>query len=205
MFPLYTGVEAAKRQQELQNHLQFQADMAKEKAKYQASKPQLSTTDKIVNQAVGAATGTTLFSIDGAINKLTSGVAALDALTFASGQKPTEVLIIVRWASPPDAQYPPIIVDVLEIRGIGRENNGATCLIKGNRDFRVKVGTKYEKKIKKGKKWSKTIYGSTAVSVIEKGVGEFPLEVVQSTHMPMLIADWVDVMKRFKKQWVVPG
>ncbi|KAF2679474.1 hypothetical protein K458DRAFT_490569 [Lentithecium fluviatile CBS 122367] len=203
MFPLYTGAEAAKRQQEEQDRQRWLADMAKMKAENAAAQLQLSTMDKVGIQVLGAATGTTFFNIDRGFNALASFATTMDSLN--ANQKPTDVIIIVRWASPPEAQYLPIIVDVLEIRGIGQEHKGAYCHVKANRDFKVKIGTKYEKKIKKNGKWSKTISGSCAVSIVEKGVGEFPLEMVQSTQMPMVTADWVDVQQRFKKQWIVPS
>lgn len=203
MFPLYTGADAAKRQQLEQDRQRRIAEYAQMKADTAANQPQLSTADKVGLQVLGAATGTTFFNIDRGVSALTSFGMAMD--TLDSNQKATNMLVIVRWASPPEAQCAPVLVDVLEIRGVVQVYDGAYCLVKPSRDVKIRLGVKHEKKIKKGDRWSKTVRGACGVTVLEKGVGEVALEMVMSGQMAMSTQDYVSVQKRFKKEWVVPS
>ena len=206
MFPLYTDSEAIARQKEERDRQEFLVDLAKMKADHEANKPQLTTADKVGIKVLEAATGASFFNIGTASEKLAIGLGSMTAAMDAySANNIQNVIYIVRWASPPDAQYPAVIVDVLEVRGIGQEEKGAFIAVKANREVKVKFGTKYEKKIKQDKKWTKSVRGSCDVSIVEKGVGEFALEKVLSRQMPMTVSDWVDVQKRFKKRWTVPS
>ncbi|PVH82724.1 hypothetical protein DL98DRAFT_513807 [Cadophora sp. DSE1049] len=196
MFPLYTESEAIARQKEEADRQQFLTEMAQAQAEIAASKPQLSTTDKIGIHVLEAATGTTLVSAF-SMDKMTSGLISfsmtMDSLNAATNSRIQNIVYIVRWASPPDAAtvgYKPVIVDVLEVRGIGQEEKGANIVVRVSRDVRIKVGGKYEKKIKRAGKWTKTVYGrSCDVEVVEKGVGVFPLEVVMKRGLPMAVPD----------------
>ncbi|KAH7073138.1 hypothetical protein BKA63DRAFT_516363 [Paraphoma chrysanthemicola] len=210
MFPLYTGADAVKRQNldnERQRRIAEYAQMkAESDARVQQSKAQLTTADKVGLQILGAATGTTLFNSGSAMDRATSGMASFGMMmdVMDSNQKADNLLIIVRWATSPESTYAPVIIDVLEIRGVGQEASGAYCHVRPNRDVKIRLGAKKEKKIRKGDRWSKTIRGECGLVLIEKGKGEEKLEMVQSMQLPVTVSDMVNVLKRYKKEWVVP-
>ncbi|KAH7077436.1 hypothetical protein FB567DRAFT_552951 [Paraphoma chrysanthemicola] len=212
MFPLYTGADAIKRQN-LDNErrrriAEYAQIKAESDARVQQQNAQLTTADKVGLQILGAATGTTLFSSGSAMDKATSGMASFGMMmdVMDSNQKADNLLIIVRWTTSPESTLPPVIIDVLEIRGVGQESSGAYCHVRPNRDVKIRLGPKKEKKIKEGDRWSKTIYGGDCgVTLIEKGKGEEKLEMVQSMQLPVTVSDMVNVLKRYKKEWAVPS
>ena len=210
MFTLYTDNEAAARQKEERERQEFQAYIAKEKEREKRNRPQLSTMDKVGLVALGAATGGTLSNpMDGLARGVNTMASTITSLEAATAGNVTNTIIIVRWASPPEEKrYAPVLIDALEIRALGHEEErGAYLYIKSNREVKIRLGGKHEKKVKRGERkyWSKTIKASNKIEVLEKGVGEFPLEMVLERRMAMGAADWVDVSKRFKKTWVVPS
>jgi hypothetical protein len=170
----------------------------------ETSGPQLTPGEKITLHAMSAATGAQFFTMDKALNGLAKLASGLEAL----GSKPRWAVSYMRWASPPGAPCPPIIVDVFDQRDLKNVEGSGMFTMRVNREAKLKVVDKkvLEKKLKAKKAWDGGTYAALSnISVVEANGVEIALEKVLTLRKPMGMNESSELAVKFRKKWVVPA
>jgi hypothetical protein len=183
----------------------YRAELLAEIQKSQT--PALNPAQKVALHAVGAATGTTFFTMDGMVNNLMKGALLLDTL----GSRPTQHIEMSRWASPPGSACASIIVDVWEECSVGKGDAFAMFTVRVNREATIKIVDKKKtdekirtKKIKANKAFNKYVYKRITDMYVVEAKGEVKLEKVLVTMKVMGSTESGNMRQQFKKHWIMP-
>ena len=183
----------------------YRAELLAEIQKSQT--PALNPAQKVALHAVGAATGTTFFTMDGMVNNLMKGALLLDTL----GSRPTQHIEMSRWASPPGSACASIVVDVWEECSVGKEDAFAMFTVRVNREATIKIVDKKKtddkirtKKMKANKAFNKYVYKRITDMYVVEAKGEVKLEKVLVTMKVMGATESGNMRQQFKKYWIMP-
>jgi hypothetical protein len=191
-FPLHTVAEEnalAKAEQRRQSHLSQVRDTNALKEQHKIG--------HLVLRASGADCIMGPMKLENALHKLNAKSAEMVS-------SDNSVAILTRWAS--DELQPTLIVDVLEHRGKVKWQ-GSAIYLKVNGEATIEICNKWvTKKLKPSATYSKTLKSDPcdSISLVLQDKRKVRLEVVYREERPIAPITTASVMKRFKKEWIVP-